>query len=473
MFKKITASLICIVLIFTGTYALAAPSGWALAEVQKAIGDGIVPVSLQDNYQSHITRLEFCKLVISFYKKLNHLPDEISPSPFSDTADTDVAAAYQLGIVMGTGEGLFSPDALVTRQEMCTMLARAVETGMPNKTIAESYACEYPDLDLIAGWAINSVGFMSVHGAIFGDENANINPLGNTTREQAILFCGRLYDVLYKESISSFAQLFLSSNGNTGANLQAGGFAIALPGKGVYYSTNDGVVLIDASGIKTALVSEKADSITADDINLYYKKSADSKVYAKNKDGIESVLIDTPVKTFVQSGSRIYYVTLEDNKLFALTEDKNIETLPYDDVDFPVITGSGIYFGADGISAVADGDIKKIYDGKATNICADNSKLYFINGDGYLSEIGINGENYKVLSNVLAKQIIPVLTCVVVLGQDGHVYRVDFSGRGTARLDNGVYEALNTYSNSIYAKTPEGNIVHFNVDATGKTNIDL
>lgn len=230
MFKRTIASLLCILVVLTSTYALAAPSSWAEAEVQQAIKDGIVPAILQDNYQSYITRGEFCKLVIAFYQKLNHLPDVIEPSPFSDTNDTDVAAAYQLGIVKGTGEGLFAPDTLVTRQEMCTMLSRAVTAGMPNKKVAESYACEYPDYDLIADWAKNSVGFMSVNGAIFGDEKSNINPLGNTTREQAILFCGRLYGTLYKESISSFAQIFLSSNGNTSSNIQAGGFAIVLPG---------------------------------------------------------------------------------------------------------------------------------------------------------------------------------------------------------------------------------------------------
>lgn len=165
------------------------------------------------------------------------------------------------------------------------------------------------------------------------------------------------------------------------------------------------------------MVSEKVDSITAGENYLYYKKSADGKVYMRNNEGVESVLIDTPVKTFVPSGSKIYYITLEDNKLFALSDDKGTEALPYEGVDFPVLHGSGMYFGADGITSVIGDKVNKIYDGRATSLAADNDLLYFINGDGFLSQISTNGENYKVLSNVSAKQIIPTITCIVVLGQ--------------------------------------------------------
>ena len=63
--KKLTAVLICMVMIFTAMQAFAAPSDWAAAEVDKAIQAGLVPEILQKEYQKEVTREEFCSQILS------------------------------------------------------------------------------------------------------------------------------------------------------------------------------------------------------------------------------------------------------------------------------------------------------------------------------------------------------------------------------------------------------------------------
>ena len=203
--KKITAILICMVMMFAATSAIAAPSEWAAAEVDKAIQTGLVTAILQKEYQKEVTREEFCSLAIRFYAQIASIPQEEGENPFTDTDNPDVILAAHLGIVNGVGEGIFAPVAPVTRQEMCTMLVRAVDRGLSHECDLV-YEGTYPDADKIADWAKPAVDFMHAHGAIKGDENGKINPLGNTTREQAMLFSVRLYEKLQAEVWGKIAE---------------------------------------------------------------------------------------------------------------------------------------------------------------------------------------------------------------------------------------------------------------------------
>lgn len=161
-------------------------SEWAKDEIALSFAIGLMPEALMGNYQDDITREDFCEAVVSMFKSAT-----TSEVPFTDTDNEAVLKAYGLGIVKGVSDTAFAPDKYITREEICTMLFRAfklianVETTFPEGS--------YPDSKLISDWAKESVDFMSNSKIILGDENGNINPNVNTTREQAMLLVYRTY----------------------------------------------------------------------------------------------------------------------------------------------------------------------------------------------------------------------------------------------------------------------------------------
>ena len=71
--KKVISLVISMLILFSAVtaFATSTPSAWALVEVRAAIGEGIVPESIQDNYQSAITRSDFCDMIMAVYAKLD------------------------------------------------------------------------------------------------------------------------------------------------------------------------------------------------------------------------------------------------------------------------------------------------------------------------------------------------------------------------------------------------------------------
>lgn len=195
--------------------ALAAgePSDWAHAEVDGAIARGLVPEKLQNDYQSPITRGEFCRLVVQLMKK-THAEDFIEfieenggfTVSFTDTNDREIRAAAQLGIVNGVGGGRFDPDSTIERQAAATMLKRAAQL----LGLKAGEPLVFRDAEQFASWAQDGVAYASalidpynlfrVMGGtgsfrtMADEEVFEFTPHGLYTREQAMCTMLRIYD---------------------------------------------------------------------------------------------------------------------------------------------------------------------------------------------------------------------------------------------------------------------------------------
>ncbi len=172
-------------------------SDWAKESIETAINIGIVPKELRNNYKSNISRKEFCQLAISTYiAKTGNKIDETAESPFDDISDVSITAAYNLGIVKGTGLKKFTPDNNITRQEAAVMLRnlanilKIADTPKQEKFIDENY---------FADWAKDAIYFVAgiKSGDTFvmvGTEKGKFSPWMNYTREQAVATMLRLYN---------------------------------------------------------------------------------------------------------------------------------------------------------------------------------------------------------------------------------------------------------------------------------------
>ena len=99
-----------------------APSAWAAEQVNIAIADGLVPLSLRQRYTQAITRAEFAALAVALYE---HQRGEIAGRvAFNDTIDVNVQKAAHIGVVTGVGENRFDPRGAYTIEQSIVTIMR-------------------------------------------------------------------------------------------------------------------------------------------------------------------------------------------------------------------------------------------------------------------------------------------------------------------------------------------------------------
>ena len=181
------------------------PSDWALEECFLALHNELIPYVLQKNYQSPISRENFCHAIINMLM-VREGADSVEAllakhgltmknRIFTDTDDKDIRAANLLGIVNGVGNNLFQPDRNISRQEAAAMLMRAAK-GMG---VTPGRAKQFIDTASLQSWAKEGIdfvsGLVSQDGkAVMGGTGANkFSPLSDYTTEQSILTVYRLF----------------------------------------------------------------------------------------------------------------------------------------------------------------------------------------------------------------------------------------------------------------------------------------
>ncbi|MEO0495572.1 MAG: trypsin-like serine protease [Actinomycetota bacterium] len=114
---------------------------------------------------------------------------DIDPASY---ANGSVACLATLGITSGTSPTTFSPDDVVTREQMAAFLARLFRdlTGEPcaiDTTFADVAAGSYARLD---------IGCLAALGVTTGTSSTTYSPAAPVTREQMATFLARLYTAL-------------------------------------------------------------------------------------------------------------------------------------------------------------------------------------------------------------------------------------------------------------------------------------
>lgn len=169
------------------------PAPWAAAAVAQAIEEYILPPELQSAYDRPITRREFCALADNLYNAvMGNYPVNLA-EPFTDTDDVHVRSMASVGVVTGTGNGAFSPEEQLTREQAATVLARLA--AVLNKPLSGGEPT-FDDNDAIAGWAWPAVGQMQLSGVMGGTGNNQFSPKMPYTREQSVVTIMRMYELL-------------------------------------------------------------------------------------------------------------------------------------------------------------------------------------------------------------------------------------------------------------------------------------
>jgi len=99
------------------------PSDWALEAVETARALGFIPETVRGSYQSPTTRAEFTAFATALYEVVMGR-EITGRTTFNDTNDINVEKMGYLGVVAGVGNGNFAPDQTLTREQAAVMLAR-------------------------------------------------------------------------------------------------------------------------------------------------------------------------------------------------------------------------------------------------------------------------------------------------------------------------------------------------------------
>ncbi|MBP5245032.1 MAG: S-layer homology domain-containing protein, partial [Clostridia bacterium] len=185
---------------FGETEAWEKASEWAEEWLKTANALGLIPDCLIGaDMTKQINRREFASVAVKVYEALAGVKTEpIANNPFADCDDVEVLKAYNVGITDGTGEGEFSPENGLTRQEAATMLTRVYKKyAIENWTLKTDKEFDgvfkamfekpedFADDADIDDWAKDSVYFMKAKSIINGVGDNKFAPKHGVAAEEA------------------------------------------------------------------------------------------------------------------------------------------------------------------------------------------------------------------------------------------------------------------------------------------------
>lgn len=171
-------------------------SHWAKTAIDKMtdleIIKNIAPLYYPNN---NYTRKEVAYSICMMFKERN-LPS--SPQPFSDVSTSNsyskyIKWVYEANVMSGTGSNNFSPDAVITKQDLCVALYKlyANRLGIPiyyyNAKVTFSDDAQISSYAKTAVYALQQMGVISGNGGAF-------NPKSNVTRAIAASMFYELWD---------------------------------------------------------------------------------------------------------------------------------------------------------------------------------------------------------------------------------------------------------------------------------------
>ncbi len=183
----------------TTTFSDVPSSYWGYTAISSLSAKGIVAGYPDGSFKpgASITRAEFAAMLA---KALN-LDTAGTGGSFTDVkADGwyygSVNAAASAGLVSGTGDHLFSPNALITREQMAVMVAKALGDKAPSVSGAELDA--FSDHAAVGSWAASGMEQAVKAGIVSGMTTDTLAPEASATRAEAAAMIYKLLGVLGK-----------------------------------------------------------------------------------------------------------------------------------------------------------------------------------------------------------------------------------------------------------------------------------
>ena len=142
-----------------------------------------------DNHFSPEANLTRAMLVTILYRAEGE-PEAISDTAFEDVVagsyyEKAVAWAQANGIVKGISDTAFAPDSHITREQIAAIMHRYAEHKGYDVAVGETNIHEYDDAHHISDYAVDAMHYAVDSGLINGKTETTLNPADNATRAEA------------------------------------------------------------------------------------------------------------------------------------------------------------------------------------------------------------------------------------------------------------------------------------------------
>ncbi|NPV70674.1 MAG: S-layer homology domain-containing protein [Firmicutes bacterium] len=171
---------------------------WAKTDVELMASRHVVKGVSDTQFapEAPVTRAQFASLLLRSLGLEEHKP---AMETFLDVSRSSwyfgaVEGAFKAGIIKGYSDGTFKPDARVTREEMATMLVRALGKAGVNTAVnaADIEALsKFADRNKISGWAAEAAAYTAKTGILNGRTATTFVPQGTGTRAEAAVMMKR------------------------------------------------------------------------------------------------------------------------------------------------------------------------------------------------------------------------------------------------------------------------------------------
>ncbi|MDD6309355.1 MAG: S-layer homology domain-containing protein, partial [Clostridia bacterium] len=162
---------------------------WAESQILGLEKKGITNMPVLSEYQpgKAITRADFAMF---FVRSLDLWTR--TRSSFADVSEDayyakELGIGKTLGILKGIGDGLYNPEAEISRQDLMTIIARGLNLSAEGADLSA-----FSDSESISDYALESVKAMVASGLVQGNADGTLNPQGKTTRAEAAVIMDRI-----------------------------------------------------------------------------------------------------------------------------------------------------------------------------------------------------------------------------------------------------------------------------------------
>ena len=169
----------------SGLFLDVAPNAWYKDAVQYAYAGGLMTGVSANEFAPEATTTR--AMIVSMLARLEGV-ESAESAGFADVAANDWYAtavnwAAASGITSGTGDGNFSPNTAITREQLAAILMNYAQYKGQDVS-ARATLDTYSDATAISSWANDVMSWAVAEGLLTGVTNDQLQPQGNATRAQ-------------------------------------------------------------------------------------------------------------------------------------------------------------------------------------------------------------------------------------------------------------------------------------------------
>ena len=203
--RIISIALILLTILSYSAFAVGLHSSWSESYIEKAVAYGLFTRQEENwDFTKPMLRGEMVMPLLNAYQKISSQTVANDGVSCYEDAGFMATALYHLGIMNGVGEGKFSPDTPITREQIAKIILtfRAVSEGK-ELTLPTDFQNPLQDFSEVSDWAKPYVEKAYQEAIVTGYEDGTFRGKKAVTKEEAITLLVRSAEAYLSEDSSS------------------------------------------------------------------------------------------------------------------------------------------------------------------------------------------------------------------------------------------------------------------------------